>query len=114
MDFTFDRDETGVRLTLLTNDSPCAQHSLLVDRERAVAVATFLRDDPQLRLDYASNVTGVDWPERVERSKVKVKRSFVTFPTISERMGCTNSDIQKVNVKSRSWKTQLTSSFPCT
>jgi NADH-quinone oxidoreductase subunit C len=33
-----------------------------------------LRDDPQLRLDYASNVTGVDWPDRVEKVKTKVRK----------------------------------------
>jgi len=27
-----------------------------------------LRDDPELRLDYCSNVTGVDWPERPVRT----------------------------------------------
>ena len=33
--------------------------------------AEFLRDDPQLRLDYASNVTGVDWPTRSSRRSVE-------------------------------------------
>ena len=32
----------------------------------------FLRDDPALRLDYCSNVTGIDWPEA--ELKVKVKK----------------------------------------
>jgi len=64
----------GVQLQIVPNDSPANQPSLLVDSTHAVEVATFLRDDPQLRLDYASNVTGVDWPERVEKSKVKVKK----------------------------------------
>ena len=61
------------RLDILRNDAPSAQHSLLVDPAHAVAVAKFLRDDPQLRLDYCSNVTGVDWlaAELTERVKVK-------------------------------------------
>lgn len=63
---------SGVRLEIIPNESPSAQISLLVDNEHAFAVARFLRDDPQLRLDYASNVTGVDWPETM--LKVKVKR----------------------------------------
>jgi NADH-quinone oxidoreductase subunit C len=44
-----------------------------VDNEHGVAVARFLHDDPALRLDYASNVTGVDWldTELVEKFKVK-------------------------------------------
>ena len=61
----------GVSLDIIANDSPSAQHSLLVDNPHAVAVAKFLRDDPQLRLDYCSNVTGVDWPETVLKAKVK-------------------------------------------
>ncbi len=64
----------GAQLTLVRNDSPCAQHSLLVDTANAFAVAQFLRDDPQLRLDYCSNVTGVDWLDRVEKTKTKVKK----------------------------------------
>ncbi len=38
------------------------------------AVAIFLRDDPTLRLDYCSNVTGVDWLDCTVKKKVKVKR----------------------------------------
>ena len=64
----------GARIDIIRNDSPSAQHSLLVDNQAAVAVATFLRDDSQLRLDYCSNVTGVDWPEAVFKEKVKVKK----------------------------------------
>ena|SRR5436190_4788601 len=64
----------GARLELIPNGSPSAQNSLLVDNDHAPAVATFLRDDPSLRLDYASNVTGVDWPDTVIKEKVKVKQ----------------------------------------
>jgi NADH-quinone oxidoreductase subunit C len=64
----------GALLQIIANDSPSAQTSLLVDSPHAVAVAKFLRDDPTLSLDYASNVTGVDWPERVEKIKTKVKK----------------------------------------
>lgn len=45
---------------------------MLVDAEHAFAVATFLRD--QQRLDYCSNVTGVDWPAKEVSQKVKVKK----------------------------------------
>lgn len=65
----------GVRLEIIPNDSPANQPSLLVDHEHAAAVARFLRDQPGLQLDYASNATGVDWPERVEKTKVKVKKT---------------------------------------
>src|SRR6266403_385479 len=65
---------TGARLEIIPNDSPSGQRSLLVDPGHATAVATFLRDDPQLRLDYASNVTGVDWLDTILKEKVKVKK----------------------------------------
>src|SRR2546426_3093722 len=64
----------GARLEIVPNDSPSDQRSLLVDEAQAVAVAKFLRDDPQLRLDYASNVTGVDWLDSVIKEKVRVKK----------------------------------------
>ena len=51
----------GCTLQLVVNGSPSGQHSLLVDREHGLEIAKFLRDDPELRLDYCSNVTGVDW-----------------------------------------------------
>lgn len=54
----------GAEVTLMTNAGASAEHSLLVDLAHAEQVARFLRDDPVLRLDYCSNVTGVDWPER--------------------------------------------------
>ncbi|HEX3797809.1 MAG TPA: NADH-quinone oxidoreductase subunit C [Verrucomicrobiae bacterium] len=64
----------GCRLEMIPNDSPSAQLSLLVDNDHAFAIATFLRDDPELRLDYASNVTGIDWPELIIKEKIKVKK----------------------------------------
>jgi NADH-quinone oxidoreductase subunit C len=64
----------GAKLAIVPNESLAAQVSLLIDTAHAFAVAQFLRDDPELRLDYASNVTGVDWPELVIKEKVKVKK----------------------------------------
>src|SRR5258706_14557386 len=64
----------GAQLQIVPNDTPANQPSLVVDPEHALAVARFLRDDPQLRLDYASNVTGVDWLDKVIKEKVKVKK----------------------------------------
>jgi NADH-quinone oxidoreductase subunit C len=37
-------------------------------------VGRFLRDDPALKLDHCSNVTGVDWLDRKVAKKVKVKK----------------------------------------
>lgn len=61
----------GARVEIISNDSPSAQRCLLVDAAHGVAVAIFLRDDPELRLDYCSNATGVDWPEAVVKTKIK-------------------------------------------
>src|SRR6266404_3744544 len=65
---------TGARLEIIPNDSPSGQRSLLVDAGHATAVATFLRHDPPLRLDYASKVTGVDLLERILKERVKLKK----------------------------------------
>ncbi|HXT38605.1 MAG TPA: NADH-quinone oxidoreductase subunit C [Candidatus Angelobacter sp.] len=65
---------SGARIEIVRNDSPSAQHSLLVDNDHAVAIAGFLRGDPQLQFDYCSNVTGVDWPDAETSEKVKVKK----------------------------------------
>jgi NADH-quinone oxidoreductase subunit C len=64
----------GCRVEIIPNGSPSAQHSLLVDNAHGLAVAKFLRDDSQLRFDYASNVTGVDWPDAVIKETVKTKQ----------------------------------------
>ena len=64
----------GASLMIVPNDSPAGQRSLLVDNAHAVAVARFLREDPALRLDYASNVTGVDWLDAVVQEKRKEKQ----------------------------------------
>jgi NADH-quinone oxidoreductase subunit C len=63
----------GCGLEIVRNGSPSAQHSLLVDSEHAMDVAKFLRDSAELRLDYCSNVTGVDWLDTEISEKVKVK-----------------------------------------
>jgi NADH-quinone oxidoreductase subunit C len=64
----------GARVEVVPNDTPAAQPSLLIDAVHAPAVATFLKDDPQLQFDYASNVTGVDWLDTVIKTKTKVKK----------------------------------------
>jgi len=73
------RDRLVVRfpaahVVLVTNPGAAAEHSLLLDATHAHDLALFLRDDPGLRLDYCSNVTGVDWPDKeiVETAKITV------------------------------------------
>jgi NADH-quinone oxidoreductase subunit C len=61
----------AARVSVVNNPGPAAQHSLLIDADQAAAIALFLRDDPALRLDYCSNVTGVDWPDREVVETVK-------------------------------------------
>jgi NADH-quinone oxidoreductase subunit C len=64
----------GASVEIVPNESPGGQPSLLVDNAHALTLATFLRDDPSLRLDYASNVTGIDWLDAVVQEKRKVKQ----------------------------------------
>jgi NADH-quinone oxidoreductase subunit C len=65
---------SGAKLEIIANDSPSGQRSLLVDAGHAPGVAKFLRYDLELRLDYCSNVSGVDWPDAEISEKVKVKK----------------------------------------
>ena len=64
----------GAKIEIVQNGSPSQQHSLLIDNEHAVAIARFLRVDPALRLDFCSNVTGVDWLDRVVKKTMKIKK----------------------------------------
>ena len=64
----------GAKIDIVSNPGPANQPSLLIDNEHAAAVATFLRDDPALRLDFCSNATGVDWLDRTVKKTVKVKK----------------------------------------
>ena len=66
----------GAVITILPNESPSGQLSLLLGNSQALVVAKFLRDDSALCLDYCSNMTGVDWPELVIKNKVKKKVMF--------------------------------------
>src|SRR5437016_12754619 len=64
----------GVNIEIVQNAGPSQQHSLRIDNEHARDVAKFLRDDPVLRLDFCSNVTGVDWLDRTVKKTVKMKQ----------------------------------------
>jgi NADH-quinone oxidoreductase subunit C len=63
----------GTKVDIAPNGSPSQQRSLLIGNEHARDVAKFLRDDPKLRLDFCSNVTGVDWLDRTVKKTAKVK-----------------------------------------
>ena len=64
----------GAKIEIVQNGSQSQQHSLLIDNEHAVAIARFLHVDPALCLDLCSNVTGVDWVDRVVKKTTKVKK----------------------------------------
>jgi NADH-quinone oxidoreductase subunit C len=63
----------GSHPEIMVNGSPSGQHSLLVSRQLGLEAAKFLRDHPDLQLDFCSNVTGVDWPDREITEKIKRK-----------------------------------------
>jgi NADH-quinone oxidoreductase subunit C len=63
----------GCSIKIFPNGSPSGQHSLLVEPAHALEAAKFLRDNADLRLDYCSNVSGVDWLDKEIAEKVKVK-----------------------------------------
>jgi len=63
----------GAGVEIISNPSPSAQHSLLIAPAHALSIATFLRDG-DLKLDFLSNATGVDWPDKEITEKVKVTR----------------------------------------
>src|SRR6266576_3940902 len=67
---------SGAKIDIVPNGSPSQQLSLLIDNEHALAVARFFRDDPTLRLDFCSNVTGIDWLDRTVKKTVKVKKTI--------------------------------------
>src|SRR4029450_7120620 len=64
----------GANIEIVQNASPSQQHSLKIDHQHAPDVAKWLRDDSALRLDFCSNVTGVDWLDRTIKKTVKVKK----------------------------------------
>lgn len=64
----------GAQITIVPNPGPANQPSLLLDADHALRVARFLHDDAELRFDFCSNVTGVDWSERKIKKTTKVKK----------------------------------------
>jgi NADH-quinone oxidoreductase subunit C len=44
--------------------------SVLLDKDSLLPVCRFLKEDPALRLDYLSNLCGVDYPDREKRFEV--------------------------------------------
>ena len=61
----------AAQVVIVQNTGAAAEHSLLLDAAHARDIALFLRDDSALRLDYCSNATGIDWPEKEITDTVK-------------------------------------------
>jgi NADH-quinone oxidoreductase subunit C len=62
----------GCQAEVLINSSPCAQNSLLIDRQHGLEAARLLHY--RLQLDFCSNVTAVDWPDSEKTDKVKTRQ----------------------------------------
>jgi NADH-quinone oxidoreductase subunit C len=62
----------GCRVEMVVNGSSSGQNSLLIDRQHGFRVARLLRDD--IGLDFCSNATAVDWPDREKTVKVKTRQ----------------------------------------
>jgi NADH-quinone oxidoreductase subunit C len=76
----------GAEISVVTNPGAAAQHSLLLGAAQAAGIARFLRDDATLQLDYCSNVTGIDWPEKeiVETTKTTTPDPAGGPPKVTE------------------------------
>jgi NADH-quinone oxidoreductase subunit C len=61
----------GAVVQVVPNANPTLPSSLLIDPKSAVRVAEYLRDAAEFQFDLASNATGVDWPSRDVKTKVK-------------------------------------------
>jgi len=59
------------KVSVLPNGCPLGEASLIIDPAFAVDIAQWLRDDSSLKLDFLSNVTGVDWIDKEIKTKIK-------------------------------------------
>ena len=73
------------KVSLIKNLALAEQDSLLLDATHALAISKLLRDHPDLRLDYCSNVTGVDWLEKTLKEKTTVTELVEGVPTQVEK-----------------------------
>ena len=64
----------GAKIDIIANGGPSQQYSLRVDNEHGRDVAKWLRDDVALRLDFCSNITGIDWLDRTLKKTEKVRK----------------------------------------
>lgn len=70
-----EKEFPALRVELVRNGGAPAQESLLLlDVQSFVEVARYLRAAADLRFDYLSNLTGLDWPERMVSHKVRERQ----------------------------------------
>jgi NADH-quinone oxidoreductase subunit C len=86
----------GAGVEIVLNPSVSAQHSLRLGPTHAFEAAKFLRDDAELSLDFLSNATGVDWPDKEISEKVKATRSVTkTIDGVEQSVEETVEETQK-------------------
>ena len=61
------------KISLIPNPSPSNQNSLLIAAADLLEIAQWLRGQAEPSFDYLSNLTGVDWPEKTVKEKIKAK-----------------------------------------
>lgn len=60
----------GAGVRVIDNESPSGQDSLLFQSAHAVSCARWLKDESPWKMDYLSNVTGIDWTEDALKKKI--------------------------------------------
>ena len=75
----------AAQVSLIKNLGLAGQDSLLLDATHALSISKLLRDHPDLRLDYCSNVTGVDWLDKTLKEKKTVTELVEGVPTQVEK-----------------------------
>ena len=87
---------SGAGVEVIPNPSVSGQQSLRISPFHAVAVATVLRDDGDLSLDFLSNASGVDWLDKEISEKVKVTRTVTkTVEGVEQQVEETVEETQK-------------------
>lgn len=76
----------GSVIERVENPCPSGQHSLLLEPSLAAESFRFLRDDPQIRLDYLSNLTGAHFPEHTVRDREPENEAEETRRTVPGRL----------------------------
>lgn len=89
---------------ILKEDSSRGEETIVVSRERALEILRTLRDEPEFSFNFLSDLTAVDWPERVPRFDVVYHlRSLTHGHRLRVKIGVAASE-PWVNSVSDLWK----------